>query len=328
VAISLKSQKLLWGRAAARCSLPECRILLVEDPAEADDPTLIGENCHVVAESNGGPRADPSLPQEQRDTYANLILLCRNHHRLIDDQPIIYPVERLQEIKVAHEQWVRASLGVDESKLRDDAIYADYVDRWEAMAHLDEWKGWSSFILGSGQPRIRRDVDQSLADLRPWLISRVWSGRYPALERAFLNFGRVLQDFQNTYRSHLSDRDKGELMFTEKFYQIDRWDPEAYTRLSQQYDFHVDLVSDLMVELTRAANLICDEVRSHLSHAYRLDEGRLMVQRGPDINFQWAEFVPLYLTEERQAENPYPGLEAFYDVRTARDWHIGEGHPS
>jgi len=33
------------------------------------------------------------------DEYENLILLCRNHHKIIDDNPENYSVENLIELK-------------------------------------------------------------------------------------------------------------------------------------------------------------------------------------------------------------------------------------
>lgn len=328
MSISLKTQKILWGRAAARCAFPECRRRLVEDISETDDPTLVGENCHIVAEKDDGPRGDASMPVDDRNRYANLILLCNVDHKIVDDNPAVWTVPKLKSLKEDHEVWVEQALGLDKTKLREDTIYADYVEEWARLAHLDTWKGWSSFVLGSGQPRIHADVDRDLEALRDWLISRIWPGRYPTLETAFHNFHRVLQDFQETLRSRLEDRSAREMLFTRKFYQIEDWDPPLYARLSAQYDFHVDLVSDLMVELTRAGNLVCDEVRRHISHSYRLVEGNLVVMRGPDMNLQWVQFAPRYSPEEAAKDLPYPGLEQFYDERGARDWNIGKGSPA
>jgi tetratricopeptide (TPR) repeat protein len=112
MSISLKTHKMLWGLAASRCAFPDCHRELVMDASQTDDESLVGEACHIVAQSPSGPRADPSLPPEQRDHYDNLILLCRNHHKLVDDQENTYTVQRLLEMKAVHETWVRERLGV------------------------------------------------------------------------------------------------------------------------------------------------------------------------------------------------------------------------
>lgn len=87
-----------------------CRRLLTADESMADAPVVLGEMAHIVAESPNGPRGDSPLSIEERNRYGNLMLLCNIHHQLIDDQPATYPVERLHEIKDAHEKWVEATL--------------------------------------------------------------------------------------------------------------------------------------------------------------------------------------------------------------------------
>ncbi|MBY3167389.1 hypothetical protein [Rhizobium laguerreae] len=325
--ISTKTAKMLWGKAAARCSMRGCRKLLVIDETETDDPALIGDMAHMVAESEDGPRGVSPLTQEERNRYANLILLCKNHHREIDEQPGEWPVDRLQSIKAQHEEWVVGfAPGYDAQKVRDDIIYAGYVDDWERLAHIDTWTEWSSWILSHGQPSIDRYVRDDLAELVRWTIKRIWPQRYPRLEEAMKNFATVLADFLKTFNQHCepSGLDEDEL-WTRKFYKIPEWDDERYHRLLAQYDFHVDLVEDLMLELTRAANFICDEVRGNLLHTYRLKEGRLSVRSGPHEDLTWRESVVEYRPQERAIPRPYPGLESFLTGRADRDRHFGTG---
>ena len=62
-------------------------------------------------------------------------------------------------------------------------------------------------------------------------------------------FQSVLQDFQQILHEHLELRGKGDELFTRKFYQVEQWDQPLYAKLAKQYDFHVGIVSDLMLEL-------------------------------------------------------------------------------
>ncbi len=323
--ISTKSLKMLWGRAAGRCSMPDCRLDLYEDKTEADDPTLVGDNCHIVAESDDGPRADPAMPKDQRNIYTNLILLCRNHHKVIDAQEGEYTVERLHRMKAEHETWVVKYLDFDAAKQLDDERYAGMIDMWERLAHVDEWHAWSSYVLSAGQPQMRSEVEGDLQKLRGWLLSRVWPGRYPGLESSFENFRQVLSHFHERFREYAIVLTNTDMLITEKFYQIDQWDPELYALLAKRYDFHVDLVQDLMLELSRAANLICDRVRQHLLHGYRLSDGRLVIQTGPTTGLKYRDVVVQYGQEERDREFPYPGLQAFLTERQQRDMHFGHG---
>ena len=57
----------------------------------------------VEAASPQGPRYDPEQTAEERHGYDNLVLLCANHHTIIDDDPEAYTVERLIKMKADHE---------------------------------------------------------------------------------------------------------------------------------------------------------------------------------------------------------------------------------
>lgn len=319
--IGLKAQKTLWGRAAGRCSIPDCRMHLFEDAEVAGDPTLVGENCHIVADSDNGPRADKNMPQSERDAYPNLILCCRNHHKVIDAQTAKYTVEVLKKIKGDHETWVIENLSVDKAKLQAEERYASYLDTWEGLGHIGDWTDWTSWLLGNGQPSIPKEVDNDLWELRKWLISRVWPNHHADLELSFTNFHRVLNDLQETYRSHMVSRD--DELWTEKFYNIPEWDEARYSRLHKQFEEHVDLVQDLVLELTRAANLVCERVRATVFPNYRVSEGHLVVESGPDLNFKWTRSPALYSGEEANSPRPYPGLEKFKTERTQRDRFFG-----
>ena len=327
MSLSNKTLKMLWGRAAGRCSHPDCRMDVFFEESEADTPTLVGENCHIIAEKDGGSCSDSSVPLDQKNSYSNLILMCRNHHKIIDDPENgerEYSIERLHQIKHDHEAWVRDQLGMDPDKQRDEEYYVQIVDGWESKCHIEHWLAWSGSILSHGQPAMQQTVSADLEDARRWIINRVWPQRYPSLERAFQNFRRVLEDFHNTF---LSESEAfGERLMTRKFYKITEWDEERYRFLLRQYEYHVGLVSDLMLELTRAANLICYEVRLYLMPWYRRNEGRLMVQSGPNLDFSFKEWAVQYRPEETLDGLPYPGLEAFRNDRSTRDGlHFGSG---
>lgn len=94
----------LWGRAGGRCAL--CRIQLAVVSLDG----VLGEAAHVVARSPDGPRGDDPLPQERRDRYPNLVLLCPNHHTEVDRDTATWTVTRLQDAKHQHERWVQDQL--------------------------------------------------------------------------------------------------------------------------------------------------------------------------------------------------------------------------
>lgn len=313
--ISIRAQKTLWGRAAGRCSFPVCRNEVFFEE-EASNPTLIGENCHIVSES--GPRADPAFPEELRNSYSNLILLCRNCHKIIDDPENgekIYSVEKLRDMKLEHEAWVREKLGFDLNKQRDDEVYAAIVEQWEVRACLDGWTSWSWGLITPTCPSMNRNVSNDLDQLGRWLLCRVWPRRYPELEDAFENFRRVLEAFQNTFHEHADIRQ--DEYWIPKLYRIPEWDPERYELLFEKHQYHIRLVDDLLLELTRAANLICDIVRINILYGYRREQGRVLVSDGG------RDWVAEYSANERKLRFPFRGLDSFLLDRQSRDFCFG-----
>lgn len=115
MAITDRTRRLLWGRSAARCAL--CRRHLVEDETRASEASVVGEEAHIIARSPGGPRYVP-LTADQVDHISNLVLLCRIHHKQVDDQVQDFTVDALRFIKAQHESKMRART---EDETADDA---------------------------------------------------------------------------------------------------------------------------------------------------------------------------------------------------------------
>lgn len=324
MSISLKTHKMLWGRSGNRCSMPDCRKILVIESAGIDNESLIGEECHIIAKKQDGPRGKSDLSLEERNEYKNLILLCRVHHKIIDDQPNKYTVDKLYLIKENHEKWVRESLReYDDLKQRDDETYASYIETWIEKADIDNWKNWSLSVLSAGEPELPIETDQKLQELKVWLLSRVWPKRYPALDKAFENFSSVLCDFLYVFHKHSFE--VNEMFFcTKKFYKIHEWDEKRYNLLLKEYNFHVYLVEDLCLELTRAANYLCDKVREFIDPFFRLTEGVILIEGGPYINLSYKYYRVEYRDAERM-DIPYLGLQQFKIDRESRDIHFGVG---
>lgn len=324
MSISPRTRKMLWGRAANRCAFPECRSELIIDETEVDEAFLLGMECHIAADSSDGPRGDDALRLEERDTYPNLIILCPNHHRTVDAQRHAYTVERLREMKQAHEQWVRDSLpGYDQAKQRDDEIYSEIVEDWSRRCDLDNWNTWTSPLLSHGQPSIRNSRFEDMKDLRRWLLSRVWPNRYQQLEDSFLNFRMVLNDLCQLFSEYAEEIGPDNSMLTTHKTYHDVLDPEESDRVWRIWEFHVALVQDLTVELTRAGNFVCQRVRESVSPRFRIDEGQLLFTYGPNM---YLDFQTVLVTYGNEAPNiPYPGIEEFKRVRETRDFFFARG---
>jgi hypothetical protein len=318
---------MLWGRSGNRCALPSCRKNLVEDETQTDDASIVGDEAHIVAREVGGSRGDSQLTLVERDKYDNLILMCKIHHKMIDDQPFEYTVEKLHEIKTQHLDWVEKNLSPDTDRQRDDEIYATYIDRWTQLVDITNWKAWSSSVLVGGQPQISVVQFENLIELNNYILSRAWPKRYDKIEFAFNNFRVVMDDFINVFSFYKEkDGDVDDPLYTtEKFYKkLTKWDEEKYNQFLKQFDFHVELVQDLMCEMTRAANYLCDQIRKQLSSSFRINEGVLLIETGPDMSFSYHTVRLEYKTTD-QTFIKYPGLEKFMKTRQDRGYHFGNG---
>jgi len=114
MAISDKTRKLLWGKSGNRCAI--CRRELVIEATSLDDESVVGDECHIISGQSSGPRHDPAFSQDLIDEPENLILLCKVHHKQIDDQHETYTVELLRLQKANHERWVSEKLSEEEQQ--------------------------------------------------------------------------------------------------------------------------------------------------------------------------------------------------------------------
>ncbi len=100
----------LWQNSAGRCAYPGCRDKLSLPGNEKDGPATVGEIAHIFAYSLDGPRPNPDAHSRATNAYDNLILLCRNHHREVDQQPNTFTVTQLRRWKSELEIWVSQQL--------------------------------------------------------------------------------------------------------------------------------------------------------------------------------------------------------------------------
>jgi hypothetical protein len=110
VSIPITEQKILQIRSGNTCAFPACRAVLVERKAFGTRPVILGEIAHIVSASPDGPRGGHYLPPGEHDKHTNLIFLCPEHHKIIDDEPHAYTVERLRQMKKEHEEAVEKAL--------------------------------------------------------------------------------------------------------------------------------------------------------------------------------------------------------------------------
>lgn len=124
MAISDKTRKNLWAKSGNRCSI--CKMELFQETNESKELN-IGEECHIISKKVKGPRYKEGL--SDYDIYDNLILLCRNHHKTVDELVDTFNEEVLRYLKVNHEVWVRETLNKAIDKEKEKTLKPKFLTR-------------------------------------------------------------------------------------------------------------------------------------------------------------------------------------------------------
>lgn len=116
----------LYLLSGNNCALPGCDNVIVDHAG-----VVVGHVCHIEAALPDGARFNPNQSNEDRRALSNLVLLCANHHLLVDSKQhkATYTVSKLSKIKLDHEKKFR-SLG---SSLKQ-AFAHSYVDSTDSLA--------------------------------------------------------------------------------------------------------------------------------------------------------------------------------------------------
>lgn len=102
--IDEKVRMKLWAISGGRCEM--CNRLLYQDLTFGLDGNF-GEMAHIHAVSEGGPRHKYGMSNEEKNNIDNLMLLCEEHHHLIDTNPEDFSEGLLVQKKVSHEKRIR-----------------------------------------------------------------------------------------------------------------------------------------------------------------------------------------------------------------------------
>ena len=157
----------VWVAAGGRCTM--CNRRLVDDP-HTGAGVSVGQLAHIVGWSKkpGSPRGEDELPVDERDDEANLMLLCYDQHRVIDNRSMwdVFDADMLRSMKRRHEQRIMQLTAIaDEDKttvlrvigaIRGASVSAS--PQTVAKALLADGKFPAYALLG---------VDEFEVDLRP-----------------------------------------------------------------------------------------------------------------------------------------------------------------
>jgi len=106
---------LLVVRAGGRCEFDDHNEYLLQHPLTLT-PGNFAQMAHIVAFKEDGPRGKSPLRPAYINDLSNLMLLCPQCHKLIDDHPDQYPVSVLQKYKESHEDRIFHVTGLGPDK--------------------------------------------------------------------------------------------------------------------------------------------------------------------------------------------------------------------
>ena len=282
MAITERSRRLLWGRAAGRCAFEDCRRDLIMKSNATGDAANVGHEAHIVAEKTDGPRGVSPLTAEQRDDYSNLILLCRHHHGMIDDKVLRhdYPVERLHGIKATHETWVSEHLtGVDPILEAADSVYAHLVDEAVMKCRLAIWREWTHNTL-QATPFWPVEVVGDVLEFRDRVTAAVFYGRRPRLEAALRRFAITLAGAALRFMDQ-AEQVNDAWYRGNQFYRNTRFLTYAkpIENLRSLYEYWRQDCYERMHDASAAANWLADEVRAAMDPMFFAVEGKFLLER-------------------------------------------------
>ena len=106
---------ILMGLCGGKCEFRGCEKSIVEDMLTGDKVNF-SNYAHIIASSANGPRGDKILSSKLSNDVNNIMVLCRDHHKEIDDLPEKYTVDILKNMKSEHENYVREIMKIKKER--------------------------------------------------------------------------------------------------------------------------------------------------------------------------------------------------------------------
>ena len=195
----------------------------------------------------------------------------------------------------------------------------------ELVSHLD-LDHWDHHVGGLLRPSLwmRSSSRDRLLRLTIWLNGRILPDGQPELKRVLATLQKVMIDLLNEFDLHsevVGPEQDDPWLRTAQFYKTYGSHADR-TATAEDYGVHINLLSDLALELTRAANWLCDVVQREFDPMFRFQQGALQLNGGPypDADYRWLR--PEYSPDDMSSQIlPYESLEDFKTRRFSRDYH-------
>jgi SMODS-associated and fused to various effectors sensor domain len=149
----------LWGKAAGRCQYDGCN-----KPLWLDSLTKAEFNsayvAHIIADQPNGPRGHEKLSGELKADVSNLMLMCDEHHRLIDLEDVEgHPIEKLRQMKRNHEDRVELLTSIQKEKRSHVILYGANIGHHSTSI---SWDKAASAMIPERYPAEKPAIELSL----------------------------------------------------------------------------------------------------------------------------------------------------------------------
>lgn len=245
--------------------MPDCRKPLVAKSGDEEfgKNIIVGEMAHIVGETNSkkSPRGISPLTTEERNGYPNFILLCEEHHTIIDQDEETWPIEKLHIIKRQHEIWVEERLNEQvDLKLEN---YFKFVELVSLSLHLTNWEWLCDCLFRQIMPV---EFPEGIYQLRLEHYRAIFSGENEDFEKALGNLVTRCSDYVDHYMSNAIVRPGDPRIMARKEYK-ELPEGASFERRQELIDkerFWERNCTYLLCNLVLALNEFADVVRKSL----------------------------------------------------------------
>lgn len=115
--IAINTARQLWAQCGGFCQNPKCNYPLFANIG--DDIVSLANIAHIVGHGSNGPRSEHELAKViEKDGVYNLIMLCLDCHKIVDELEKHYTVEDMQQWKSQHTKKISSLFSIP--KLSDE----------------------------------------------------------------------------------------------------------------------------------------------------------------------------------------------------------------
>jgi len=159
--ISSANRYILWGKAAGRCQYRGCNKPLFVDALTKSEFNQ-AYIAHIIADVPGGPRGDAVKSDLLKDDVSNLMLMCDEHHRLIDKKEVTeHTVDLLVQMKKEHEDRIEKVTAINPNMHSHIVCYKANVG---VHTPFISYESVREFLLPTHYPAQSQAIDLSLSN--------------------------------------------------------------------------------------------------------------------------------------------------------------------